>query len=140
MGILEYRTIYLYNFKNEQRMTRGKETCKILKEIRQQIASENGIELVISECKHQGDCAGTCPKCEDEVRYLENQLLVRKNLGHQISIVGMAASVTAAVLLSSCERPLEGDVPPPEDFLSQDSIMAPNDSANRLPSTFVVPE
>ena len=46
MGILEYRTIYLYNFKNEQSMTRGKETCKILKEIRQQIASENGIQQI----------------------------------------------------------------------------------------------
>ena len=85
MGILEHRTIYLYNFKNEQRMTRGKETCKILKDIRQQIALKNGIELVVSECKHQGECAGTCPKCEDEVRYLENQLLVRKNLGHQLA-------------------------------------------------------
>ena len=121
-------------------MTRGKETCKILKEIRQQIALENGIELVISECKHQGDCAGTCPKCEDEVRYLENQLLVRKKLGHQISIVSMAASFTAAVLLSSCEPPLEGDILPPEDWVPQDSITAPNDSANHLPSTFVVPE
>ena len=139
MGIFEYRTIYLYNFKRKLIMTRGKETCKILKDIRQQIALENGIELVISECKHQGDCAGTCPKCEDEVRYLENQLLVRKNLGHQISIVGMAASITAAVVLSSCERPLEG-MPPLEDLPSHDSIMAPNDSADRLPSTFVVPE
>ena len=139
MGILEHRTIYLYNFKNEQSMTRGKETCKILKEIRQQIALENGIDLVISECKHQGECAGTCPKCEDEVRYLENQLLVRKNLGYKISIVGMAASVTAAVLLSSCERPLEG-MPPLEDLPSQDSITTPNDSVNRLPSTFVISE
>lgn len=136
MGILEYRTIYLYNFKNEQRMTRGKETCKILKEIRQQIALENGIELVISECKHQGECAGTCPKCEDEVRYLENQLLVRKNLGHQISIVGMAASFTAALFLSSC---MTGDVPDIEPPL-QDSITVPNDSADHLPSTFVMPE
>ena len=139
MGIFEYRTIYLYNFKRKLIMTRGKETCKILKEIRQQIASENGIELLISECKHQGDCAGTCPKCEDEVRYLENQLLVRKNLGHQISIVGMAASITAAVVLFSCERPLEG-MPPLEDLPSQDSITTPNDSADHLPSTFVMPE
>ena len=121
-------------------MTRGKETCKILKEIRQQIALENGIELVISECKHQGDCAGTCPKCEDEVRYLENQLLVRKNFGHQISIVGMAASITAAVVLSSCERPLTGDMPLSGDVELQDSTTTPNDSEDHLPNTFVVPE
>jgi hypothetical protein len=121
-------------------MKHGKQTCKILKHIRQQIAIENDLFYVTSQCKHKGDCAGTCPKCENEVRYLENQLLVRKNLGHQISIVGMAASFTAAVLLSSCEPPLEGDILPPEDWVPQDSIMAPNDSANRLPSTFVVPE
>lgn len=37
-------------------MPRGKQTCKILKEIRKQIAAENDIELVISECTYQGDC------------------------------------------------------------------------------------
>ena len=43
-------------------MYKGKRTCKILKEIRAQIAAENDIAFVTSECKHQGDCAGTCPK------------------------------------------------------------------------------
>lgn len=52
-------------------MTRGKMTCRILKEIRRQIAEANDIEFVTSECRYQGDCAGTCPKCEAEVRYLE---------------------------------------------------------------------
>ena len=37
-------------------MPRGKQTCKILKEIRKQIAAENDIELVVSECTYQGDC------------------------------------------------------------------------------------
>ena len=53
---------------------RGKEKCKALKEIRRQIAEKNDIEFVVSECKHQGDCKGTCPKCEAEVRYLEREL------------------------------------------------------------------
>ena len=55
-------------------MKRGKQTCKILKEIRRQIAEANDIEFITSECQYQGDCLGTCPKCEAEVRYLEQQL------------------------------------------------------------------
>ena len=55
-------------------MARGKQTCKILKEIRRQIAEANDIEFITSECQYQGDCLGTCPKCEAEVRYLEQQL------------------------------------------------------------------
>lgn len=54
-------------------MVRGKQTCKILKEIRRQIAEANDIEFITSECQYQGDCLGTCPKCEAEVRYLEQQ-------------------------------------------------------------------
>ena len=48
-------------------MARGKQTCKILKEIRRQIAEANDIEFITSECQYQGDCLGTCPKCEAEV-------------------------------------------------------------------------
>lgn len=42
-------------------MARGKQTCKILKEIRRQIAEANDIEFVTSECRYKGDCLGTCP-------------------------------------------------------------------------------
>ena len=42
----------------------GKEKCRILKEIRAEIARANDIEWVVSECKHKGNCKGTCPKCE----------------------------------------------------------------------------
>ena len=41
----------------------GKEKCRILKEIRAEIARQNDIEWVTSECKHKGNCKGTCPKC-----------------------------------------------------------------------------
>lgn len=62
-------------------MARGKQTCKILKEIRRQIAEANDIEFVTSECRYKGDCLGTCPKCEAEVRYLEQQLHSRSLAG-----------------------------------------------------------
>jgi hypothetical protein len=81
-------------------MAKGKQTCKILKEIRKQIAAENDIELVISECTHKGDCAGTCPKCEAEVRYLERELEKRQRLGKAAVFAGM--TLGTAITAASC--------------------------------------
>lgn len=69
---------------------RGKEKCKILKEIRQQIALENDIEWVVDECRHKGECKGTCPKCEREVRKLERELERRRKLGKTVALVGIS--------------------------------------------------
>ncbi len=80
-------------------MARGKQTCKILKEIRRQIAEANGIEFVTSECRYRGDCLGTCPKCESEVRYLEQQLRARLLAGKAVAIAGISAGM---LLLSGC--------------------------------------
>ena len=77
-------------------MERGKQTCKILKEIRQQIALENDIELVTSECTHKGDCAGTCPKCEAEVRYLERELEKCQRLGKVAVFAGLSLGTIVA--------------------------------------------
>jgi hypothetical protein len=43
-------------------MERGKQTCRILKDIRRQIAEANDIEFITSECQYQGDCLGTSAK------------------------------------------------------------------------------
>jgi hypothetical protein len=51
----------------------GKNKCKILKEIRSKIAKENDIPFITKECTYQGQCKGTCPKCEQELVYLEQQ-------------------------------------------------------------------
>ena len=71
----------------------GKSKCKILKDIRRKIAEENDIAYVTSECKYQGDCSGTCPKCEAELRYLEAELAKRKNLGKTVAVAGLAAAL-----------------------------------------------
>lgn len=76
---------------------KGKEKCKALKEIRKQIAEANDIEYAVSECKHQGDCLGTCPKCESELRYLERELAVRQSLGKAVAVVGLSAGVCATM-------------------------------------------
>ena len=78
----------------------GKQKCKILKQIRQQIAQENDIDLVIAECTHKGDCRGTCPRCEAEVRYLEQELEKRRRLQKRVALVGISAGMTLA--LSGC--------------------------------------
>ncbi|MCQ2426172.1 MAG: hypothetical protein MJ070_08495 [Lachnospiraceae bacterium] len=79
---------------------KGKQRCKILKEIRKKIAEENDIAFVTSECKHQGDCLGTCPKCEAELQYLEKELDKKKKSGLKTAVVGISAGITAAVTLT----------------------------------------
>lgn len=76
-------------------MARGKQTCKILKEIRRHIAEANDIEFVTSECRYKGDCLGTCPKCEAEVRYLEQQLRSRQLMGKAVVLAGISAGMIA---------------------------------------------
>ena len=76
-------------------MARGKQTCRILKEIRRQIAEANDIELATSECRYKGDCPGTCPKCEAEVRYLEQQLRRRQLMGKAVVLAGISAGAIA---------------------------------------------
>ena len=82
----------------------GKEKCRILKEIRAEIARQNDIEWVVSECKHQGNCKGTCPKCEQEVRQLEKALARREALGKRVAVVGVSASIALSV--TGCVNPL----------------------------------
>ena len=98
----------------------GKEKCRILKEIRAEIAKANDIEWVVAECKHKGNCKGTCPKCEQEVRQLEAALAKREALGKKVAVVGISASIALSV--TGCVNPFPqptggepmGDVMPPE--------------------------
>lgn len=117
-------------------MKHGKQTCRILKEIRKEIAKANDIEFMISECQHKGDCPGTCLKCEAEVRYLEKQLERRRLLGKAVTVMGVSmglSSLTACVnqqkdkvvdedieyYKTEGEAPLLGDIDTiPEDTVS----------------------
>ena len=84
----------------EVREVRGKEKCKALKEIRVQIARENDIPYAVSQCTYQGECRGTCPKCEAELRDLERQLAIRQGLGKAVAVAGISVSVCGA--LTAC--------------------------------------
>ena len=79
-------------------MAKGKSTCKLLKSIRQQIADANGISYQPKECHYKGDCTGTCPACEAEIRYLERELKARKGNGFGMKVAGIAAGICATVM------------------------------------------
>ena len=86
----------------------GKEKCRILKEIRQKIADENDIAYVTRECTYQGECRGTCPKCESELKYLEKQLAVRAAAGKRVAIAALCAGM--AFSATGCSSPFESIV------------------------------
>ena len=118
----------------------GKEKCRILKEIRQRIADENDIPYVTRECSFQGSCRGTCPKCESELRYLEEQLALRQSLGKRVAVTALCAAMAFAsagcgpsktptiVLPGGTPAPVETDIsgmiapPPTEEPLMGEAV------------------
>ena len=104
-------------------MYKGKSTCRELKKIRKMIAEQNNIPLEDSECHYEGDCAGTCPKCDAEVRFLENALRKSKQLGKVVTLSG------AALAFSACGNQTPGEMPFDDTVDSADVVMQ-NDSAD----------
>jgi len=76
-------------------MTYGKEVCKTLKGIRQEIADRNDIKYSTSECHFDGECEGTCPKCESDLKYLEKELRKRTQLGKAVSVAGISLGIAS---------------------------------------------
>ena len=64
--------------------TKGRNICDTLKAIRKQIADANGIDYSPEECHFKGECKGTCPRCELDVRDLEHELRIRQMAGKAI--------------------------------------------------------
>ncbi len=81
--------------------TRGRNICDTLKAIRKEIADANGIEYSPEECHFKGECRGTCPKCEQEVKDLEYELRLRQMAGTAIKVAGVAAGIVAMTACSS---------------------------------------
>lgn len=90
----------------------GKEKCAILKQIRRDIVQKNDIAVTIADCKHQGNCKGTCPRCEAEVRAIEEALRARRAAGLKTVVAGLSAGILAAGLVA-CD---------PEDTADGDSL------------------
>lgn len=83
--------------------------------MRRSIAEENGIALEMPECTYQGPCRGTCPRCESELRYLENALAERLRMGRTAKVAGIAlalASTAAAGAQSTGVATVKGNETP----------------------------
>ena len=102
-------------------MNSGKKICKTLKQIRFVIARANGIKYAPRECHHEGDCAGTCPACESEMRYLEREISRKRSMGKAALIAGVSLGLTSFTA-TSC------------DFVSKsvNSIVHPGEGDERL--------
>lgn len=79
----------------------GKHICNALKQVRIDIARANGINYAPRECHHEGDCAGTCPACESEMRYLEREIARRRNLGRAAVVAGVSMSLSSLSAMAS---------------------------------------
>lgn len=115
----------------------GKRRCEVLKDIRKKVAKANGIKYDPVECTHEGDCPGTCPRCEAEVKYIEQELSKKMGGMKKAAAVLVGSTITVGALsLGSCkpqvngyiEERLEGDVPCSIDSI--DSLCT--DSAENL--------
>ncbi len=96
-------------------MRAGKKICETLKAIRSEIASANEIEYTPIKCNHKGDCAGTCPACESETRWLERQLRLRHALGKAVTIAECGPECCCKCRHAIIARPRqeEDQAPPP---------------------------
>lgn len=62
----------------------GKVKCRMLRELRIRFAQQNNIEYHPAECHHHGDCKGTCPACDEELKFLNETALNMKQKGIEI--------------------------------------------------------
>lgn len=76
----------------------GKEKCKLLRQLRKEIAEANNIIYLSAECTYEGDCKGTCPKCDAEIQYLESKLNEKEALGQNISFSSISLEPYKQVL------------------------------------------
>ena len=134
-------------------MTKGKSICNVLKTIRKQVADANEIKYEPRECHHEGECRGTCPACAAEVRYIEQQLNIRRQLGKAVVVMGISAGLAGLTSCTNCtniiNRPYEGYVATDslwmEDMESTNGAMPVDanidsiDSIEKVPSSIQAP-
>lgn len=68
----------------------GKQKCELLRKIREEIAEQNDIVYLSKDCGHKVCRTGTCPICEAEVKYLENELNEKAQRGERIELKGIS--------------------------------------------------
>lgn len=94
----------------------GKDKCNLLREIRKRIATQYGLTYQPAECRHEGDCAGTCPKCDTELQDLQRQLKEKgiENIEFDRQMKEMVNTFNPGGDTDNDLIALQGDVAPPE--------------------------
>lgn len=82
--------------------------CDTLKAVRKAVADTNGIEYVPGKCTNDGECSGTCPACEAEVRYIERELKFRRLAGKAVTVAGIAIGAASFSACSSDKLSADG--------------------------------
>ena len=112
-------------------METGKRICQVLKNLRKRIADANEIPFEIEECTHKGDCPGTCPKCESDLRYLMESINQREQEGKPVvvdSLMSDAELRQAFDIKPICpESPQE-----PEEFVLQGMPVPPSELMRQI--------
>ena len=92
----------------------GKEKCKLLRQIRKEIAETNGIAYITTDCTYEGDdCLGTCPKCDEEITYLDAELNRKIAEGELITLAGLSLDTFQAEITKETEQTGFSNDPPP---------------------------
>ena len=97
-------------------MDKSKITCETLKAIRKQVADANGIVYTPAKCDFEGVCTGTCPACESEREYIEDQLSLKRKAGNIVKIAGLVTSLTTLAPLATVAQ--EMNAPEPTEQIS----------------------
>lgn len=103
-----------------------KDICKHLREVRCAVASANDIDYTPAVCTHEGDCAGTCPACERELRYIERQLHRRRAMGRIVTVAGLALG--AASFMPMQAQQVMPDIPAVQPVQAKLVDAAPGDT------------
>ena len=90
--------------------------------MRKAVADANGIEYEPRKCYFTGECKGTCPACEAEVRYVEREIAIRRLAGKAVTVAGIAAGVLS---LTACGNDIT-------DNLGQEQTTVKADTADKM--------
>ena len=99
-------------------MDHGRNICRQLKQLRRDIADQNGIELHQEECTYKGHCDGTCPHCDAELQYIERELARRQGLGKAAIVAGTVLTMALCTDVMA-QTPVQAEKPQTNVSVSQ---------------------
>ena len=118
--------------------TQGRRVCDILKEIRKKIANEGNLELNQKECNYKGECSGTCPACEAELKKINDKFDHKK-------LLSLAGCATMILPLTACTSNtmdnIQGNIEYREGpYIADDSELTKDDLPDDLISGKIEPK